>query len=108
MVRFASSIQPQLLPYINRLAKERTLSAAEITRRAGDRAHVLGLPRPSYAGVRLLVVDARAPRWEEPSWGRLIVDVATRNRHPDVLTDKYVGLLNKHLPEDYGVRHGDR
>ena len=106
-MRFASAIQPELLPYLSRLSKDRGLSAAEITRRVGERARVLGLHRPSYAGVRLLVQDARI-KPEEPSWGTLALEVATRQRHPEVLIDKYVGLVNKHLPEDAGIRERKR
>jgi len=102
-VRFAAAIDPQLHRYLVRLARDRTLPIAEVNRRVGARAEASGRRRPSYAAVRLLVNDFRA-RPEEPSWGELVWSVAWRESHPDVLVDKHAGLLNKHLPEDYGLR----
>jgi hypothetical protein len=101
-MRCAASIQPQLLGYIRRLAKDRALPAAEITRRAGERAWALGLHRPSYAGVRLLVRDVRMYP-EEPSYLRLALDAQWGALIPFRWEDKYTGLLTKHLPEDAGL-----
>jgi hypothetical protein len=105
-VRFAASIDGELRRYLERLAGDRSLSAAEVNRRVGERAETLGLSRPSYAGVRLLVRDLRMG-FREPSWGSLLLDVDARIRTPDVLVDKLSGLLDKNLPEDYGLR-GER
>ncbi len=101
-MRFAASIGPNLREYLGRLARDRKLSIAEINRRVGERAEALGRRRPSYAGVRLLVGDLRMIP-DEPSWAELAWSVAWREKHPDVLMDKYAGLLNKHLPEDAGL-----
>jgi len=101
-VRFAASIDPNLREYLAGLARDRRLSIAEINRRVGERAEALGGRRPSYAGVRLLVGDVRMLP-EEPSWAELAWSVAWREKHPDVLVEKYAGLLNKHLPEDAGL-----
>ena len=101
-MRFAASIDPTLRKYLNGLARDRTLSVAEINRQVGERAEALGVRRPSYAGVRLLVGDVRMLP-DEPSWAELAWSVAWREKHPDVLIDKYAGLLNKHLPEDAGL-----
>jgi hypothetical protein len=106
-VRFAAAIKPPLQKYLTRLARDRNLPIAEVNRRVGDRAAALGLHRPSYAGVRLLVRDARMGP-AEPSWGEVVLDVATRTRPIGALEDKYVGLINKHLPEDHGVRNDRR
>jgi len=107
-VQFAAQIDRKLAGFIAKLARdERTLSIAEINRRAGRRAEERKLHRPSYAAVRLLVREARRGG-EERSWIDLLIGVAMRTDHPDILTDKYVGLLNKHLPEDYGIRHERR
>lgn len=101
-MRCAASIQPQLLGYIRRLAKDRALPAAEITRRAGERAWALGLQRPSYAGVRLLVRDVRMVP-EEPSYVQLALEAEWGGLIPERWGDKHAGLLNKHLPEDAGI-----
>jgi hypothetical protein len=103
-VRFAARIDPDLLALIHHLVKNTDLSIAEINRRVGTRADALGRHRPSYAGVRLLVGDVRMYP-DEPSWARLLWNVNTRVDHPDVLVDKYVGLIaTKNLPEDHGIR----
>ncbi len=101
-MRFAASIDPSLREYLVSLARDRTLSIAEINRRVGERAEGLGVRRLSYAGVRLLVGDVRMLP-DEPSWAELAWSVAWREKHPDVLIDKYACLLNKHLPEDAGL-----
>ena len=101
-MRFAASIDPNLREYLGRLARDRTLPIAEINRRVGERAEALGRRRPSYARVRLLVGDVRMIP-DEPSWAELAWSVAWREKHPEVLMDKYAGLLNKHLPEDAGL-----
>jgi hypothetical protein len=101
-MRFAAAIDPTLHSYLVRLAKERVLPIAEVNRRVGERAEASRKHRPSYAAVRLLVNDVRMHP-EEPSWGQLAWRVAWRQEHPDVFTDKYAGLLNKHRPEDWGL-----
>jgi hypothetical protein len=106
-VRFAAAIDDDLRRYLERLAADAALSVAEINRRVGERAETLGSPRPSYAAVRLLVCDLR-PAYREPSWGSLLLDVGLRIRTPDVLVDKAVGLMDKDLPEDYGLRGTSR
>lgn len=103
-MRFAAAIEPDLRAYIHRLARDRSLPMAEINRLVGERAESLGRPRPSYTGVRLHARDVRMFP-EEPTWGELVWNVATRVDHPDVLVDKYTGLIaTKKLPEDHGVR----
>lgn len=104
-MRFAASIDEEIRRYLERLADDRALSIAEINRRVGERAETQGSTRPSYSCVRLLVHDLRTG-YREPSWGSLLLDVGLRIQTPDVLTDKMVGLTDKHLPEDYGIRGG--
>jgi len=105
-VRFAASIDDEIRRYLERLSDDRSLSIAEINRRVGERAATRGSARPSYACVRLLVNDLRTG-YREPSWGSLLLDVGLRIETPDVLIDKLVGLTDKNLPEDYGLR-GER
>ena len=49
---------------------------AEITRAAGDLAWQLGLPRPSYQQVRVLVRAAEPAPANDPSAARVALDVA--------------------------------
>ena len=106
-MRFAARIDRQLERYIVRLARDDTLSIAEVNRRAGERAEATGALRPSYSAIRELVILER-PRWKEPSWGTLLLDVATRKSPPGVLEDKLVHNTSKHLPEDWGIRQPRR
>ena len=99
-MRFAASIDPPVRRYLERLARDRSLSIAEINRRVGDRAESSGGRRPSYAAVRLLVLDARR-RPDEPSWLDLYLRVAYAHESPEIFLDKKLGLLDKHLPEDH-------
>ena len=75
---------------IERLAR-RDLSFAEVTRRVGTRAEQLGLSRPSYQTVRVLVTAARELR-SGPSTLEVAVDVAFRARLPMDLFDHAAGL----------------
>lgn len=91
MVLSAPRLHPRLLNEIIRLSKAR-LSAAEITRRVGEKAARDGLPRPSYQRVRLLVHEARL-RELEPSTVDVLLDVAFRVRPPDAVGAHLAGTL---------------
>jgi hypothetical protein len=106
-MRFAAPLTPPLQKYLVRLACDRSLSIAEINRSVGERAEAIGGRRPSYAAVRLLVGDVRM-RPDEPSWLDIYVDVAYHVRPMSAFEEKATGGLNKHLPEDYGIRHERR
>jgi hypothetical protein len=67
------------------------LCAAEICRQAGETAQGLGLRRPSYEQVRLLVRRARR-RPPRVSTGDVLLDIAFRVRHPDALVDHLAGI----------------
>jgi hypothetical protein len=103
-MRFAASIDPPLRRYLERLARDRAHPIAEINRRVGERAESSGGRRPSYAAVRLLVREARLRR-DEPSWLDLYLRVAYAHESPEIFLDKKLGLLDRHLPEDYGLRN---
>ncbi len=47
-------------------------------------AEELGLPRPSYQAVRLLVRELRAGR-SVPGIGDVFLDIALRNRPPEAI-----------------------
>ena len=90
MVVASPRLSPRLLKEIERLAG-RDLSFAEINRRVGRTAEQLGLPRPSYESVRLLVRAARALR-AGPSTLEVVGDVAFRVRPPQALLDHAAGI----------------
>jgi hypothetical protein len=75
-MKFAPRISPRLLALIERLA-DRDLSPAEICRLVGDEAVRLGLTRPSYQRVRVLVRVARS-RPRPVSTGEVLLDIALR------------------------------
>ena len=80
----------RLLAEIERLSA-RDLSFAEINRRVGATASSLGLPRPSYESVRLLVRAARA-RSSAPGTLEVLADVAFRVRSPEALLEHAAGI----------------
>jgi hypothetical protein len=64
---------------------------AETNRRIGFLARDLGLPKPSYQQVRLLVKEYRRGRLQ-PTAGRVLLDIAFRARPPEALLDYLAGL----------------
>ena len=66
MLEFAPRIPQRLLDEIERQARRRG-PIAEINRRVGVAAWRMGLPRPSYEQVRVLVHLARRLRRRKPS-----------------------------------------
>jgi hypothetical protein len=98
---FAARLTPQLERELARLARA-GLTPAEITRRIGDAAQEQGLPRPSYARVRQLVLEQPIGGRAEPSWGQLLLDVDLQRRSPQVLLQKWAGTLP--MDEDAGLR----
>ena len=96
MVVFAARIDGRLQSELQRLAREPG-TFAEINREIGSLAESFGLVKPSYARVRQLVIDARAvpdaeDRDDDPSWGRLLLDVDLRHRSPMAIIDKLDGV----------------
>jgi hypothetical protein len=82
-MKFAPRISPRLIVALDRLAA-RDLSAAEICRQVGDEAERLGLTRPSYQCVRLLVREARHQP-VGPSVGEALAGVAYPFKPPTIL-----------------------
>ncbi len=62
---------------------------AETHRRVGELASRLGLTRPSYQQIRLLVHEHRR-RGPAPGAGEILLDVATRVRPPEALLDLFM------------------
>jgi hypothetical protein len=91
---FAPRLSRRLLEAIARLDDPR-LPIAETCRRVGSRAHELGLPRPSYERVRVLVHAVRAARKRprrQPSTASVLLDVALSVRPPLALLDHVAGI----------------
>jgi hypothetical protein len=82
-MKFAPRISPRLVAVIYRLARG-DLSPAEICRQVGDEAERLGLTRPSYQCVRLLVMETRR-RPVGPSTGEVLAGIAYPFKPPTVV-----------------------
>jgi hypothetical protein len=96
MVAASPRLSPRLVTEIERLAP-RDLSFAEINRRVGRTAEGLGLPRPSYESVRLLVRAARELR-AGPDTLEVVTDVWFRARPPQALLDHAAGIPSPNRP----------
>jgi len=64
---------------------------AEINRRVGEEAERLGLQRPSYQQVRVLVQRTRRIA-RRPTLGDVVVEVAFRRRAPEAILDQVSGV----------------
>jgi hypothetical protein len=92
IVPLAPRISPRLLVALERLDDE-TVPIAEISRRVGAEAERLGLHRPSYQRVRVLVHELRASRRRRgPSTARVLLEISTRARPPEALLDHVSGI----------------
>lgn len=90
MPRFAARIPDRLYRRLVKL-DDRRVPIAETHRRLGAEAERLGLTRPSYERVRMLVHESR--RWRSgPSTATVLVDVAFRVRPPDAIADHLSGI----------------
>jgi|SRR5581483_2625245 len=92
MLMFAPRISFRLLQCLDRL-DDPELPMAEVNRRLGVEAWRLGLPRPSYQRVRVLVHQLRRIRARKgPSTGEVLFDIALRTRPPQALLDHLSGV----------------
>jgi hypothetical protein len=71
---------------------------AETWRRVAMLAERLGLPRPSYEQVRVLVGEFRAGKYS-PGLGDVLLEIAFRAAPPDALLDFLAGM-----PRDRGSK----
>jgi hypothetical protein len=92
MLRSAPRISHRLLETLERLDDGR-IGFGELTRRLGEEAERLGIPRPSYQQVRVLAQELRAVRGGRPTTGEVLLDVATRARPPEAIVDHVAGTL---------------
>jgi hypothetical protein len=89
---FAPRISFRLLQTLDRI-DDPDLPIAEVNRRLGAEAWRLGLPRPSYQRVRVLVHQLRRIRARKgPSTGEVLFDIAVRARPPQALIDHLSGV----------------
>jgi hypothetical protein len=86
----APRISPRLLEAIVRF-DDRSHPIAETCRRVGHEADRLGLTRPSYQRVRVLVHESRKIR-RGPSTSSILLDVAFRVRPPEAIVDHLSGV----------------
>ena len=96
MLSFAPRISPRLLVALNRLDR-RTLPIAEVNRRLGAEAARIGLPRPSYERVRVLVHQLRRIR-RQPTTAAVLWDITMRVRPPEAFLDHISGIGVPVLP----------
>jgi hypothetical protein len=70
-----------------------SLPIAEINRRLGAAADELGVMRPSYSRVRVLVHEQRRAHGRRgPSTARVLLEISTRTRPPEALLDHVSGI----------------
>jgi hypothetical protein len=90
VLAFAPRLSPRLVDAIVRL-DDRKVPIAETNRRVGEEAARLGLPRPSYQRVRVLVHASRRARQRRgPSVASLLFDVSANVRDPRHVLDRLV------------------
>ena len=73
MSAFAPRISQRLLEALVRL-DDRTLPIAEVNRRVGEEAERLGLRRPSYQRIRVLLHASRRFRQRRPSTASVLLE----------------------------------
>jgi hypothetical protein len=87
----APRLSPRLVAALERFDDGKR-PIAEVRRLVGAKAERLGLPRPSYERVRVLVHELRTRR-AEPTTAEVLWDVATRVRPPDAVSKHISGTL---------------
>ena len=89
MTAHAPRLDRRLVAAVAHLDDER-YSIAETNRRVGALAEAMGLPRPSYQQVRLLVHEARKSKTVDREALLLVLDVQFRRRPPEALFELLV------------------
>ena len=95
MLAFAPRFSPRLIDAIVRL-DDRMVPIAEVNRRVGQEAERIGLRRPSYQRVRVLVHQLRRVR-KQPTTATVLFEVAVRARPPEAVLDHVSGVGVKPL-----------
>jgi hypothetical protein len=96
VLAFAPRISPRLLVALDRL-DDRWVPIAEVNRRLGVEAERLGLPRPSYQRVRVLLHHLRRLR-RRPTTAGVLWEVTLRARPPGALLNHLSGVGVPELP----------
>jgi hypothetical protein len=91
VLSFAPRIDTRLVAAAERLDRP-TTPIAETNRRVGRVAEELGLVRPSYEQVRLIVQAARR-RGRQPTSADILLDIAFRARPPTALLEHLTDTL---------------
>jgi hypothetical protein len=91
MTAQAPRIDERLVGALSRL-DDPTIPIAEVNRRVGFVAARLGLVKPSYQQVRVIVHELRR-RERSPRLGEILLDIAFRVRPPSALEDYLSGTL---------------
>jgi len=89
MASQAPRIGPTLLAVIERLDDD-SVPIAEVYRRVAALASQLGIVRPSYEQIRILVHEHRR-RGLAPTAGQILLEVALRSRPPEALLELLEG-----------------
>jgi hypothetical protein len=91
VLSFAPRVDSRLVAAAERL-DEPGVPVAETNRRLGIVAAELGLKKPSYEQVRIIVKRARR-NGPTATTGDVLLEIAFRARPPDALIDHLVGTL---------------
>ena len=92
MVTCAPRISARLLAALARLDNP-ALPVAEVNRRLGAEAARLGLTRPSYERIRVLLNEARhARRRRGQTTAQVLVEIAFRLRPPETVLHHVTGI----------------
>jgi len=89
VVVIAPRIDPRLVAVLARIDNPRR-PIAETNRRLGRIAAELGLPKPSYQQVRVIVHGLRR-RKLDPDIGELLLDFMLRTRSPEQILELLTG-----------------
>jgi hypothetical protein len=89
LTRSGPRIDERLVAAIARL-DDRTLPIAETNRRLGVVAEGLGLIRPSYQQVRVIVHEVRS-QYRSPRLGEMLLESSFRIKSPDDVLDFMLG-----------------
>lgn len=92
MLSFAPRLSHRLLDAVVRL-DDPSVPIAETYRQVAGEAERLGLRRPSYERIRVLVHESRRLRRRRgPTTASVLLDIAFRTRPPEALLDHVSGI----------------